>query len=256
VTPSDSVPPAVPEHDAIGRFTRHIEIACIALAAVLLVANLLREVSAGMFLHWWSPLVVLSAAFAADFVSGLVHWTADTWFSETMPVLGRRFLRPFRVHHVNPDDFLRRSFVDCNGDVAMLNAPILLSALLVPVATESGAALSLALTAFAAISLPTNQVHQWAHMPVPPAAVQWLQQRRIVLSRDDHARHHQEPYVANYCIATGWCNRWLSTIDFFPACERTVTRWFGIEPRADERTFHERERSVPLQRDQQAQEIM
>jgi hypothetical protein len=237
VTPAHCSPAHVPAHDAIGRLTRTLEISFIALAAALVVANVWRAVSAGVFLHWWAPLVVFSAACAADFVSGVVHWTADTWFSETMPVLGRRFLRPFRVHHVNPDDFLRRNFADCNGDVAMLNAPLLAAALLVPVGTDVGAALSLAVVAFAAVSLPTNQVHQWAHMPVPPAPVQRLQRWGIILSREDHARHHQEPYVANYCIATGWCNRWLAAVAFFPRCEHVITRCLGVEPRADERTF-------------------
>ncbi len=231
----------LPGHDAIGRLTRTVEILFIGVAAVLLVANVVRALAAGAFLHWWTLPVLAIAACAADLVSGLVHWTADTWFSETMPVLGRRFLRPFRVHHVNPDDFLRRNFVDCNGDVAMLNTPILIAALAVPLSSDGGAAVALALIAFAAASLPTNQVHQWAHMPTPPAAVQWLQRRRIILSIDDHARHHREPYVANYCIATGWCNHWLASVGFFPACERLITRCFGIEPRSDEHTFHARE---------------
>jgi ubiquitin-conjugating enzyme E2 variant len=244
----------MPAHDAIGNLTRVAEISFIVLAATLLVANVVRAAAAGVLLRWWTPLVVVIAACAADFVSGLVHWAADTWFSETMPVLGRRFLRPFRVHHVNPDDFLRRGFADCNGDVAMLNTPILAAALVIPVATDGWAALSLALTAFAATSLPTNQVHQWAHMPVPPAPVQWLQHCELILSREDHARHHQEPYVANYCIATGWCNRWLSAVGFFPACERVITRCFGLEPRADERTFQQRMRSVRRQPDQQVQD--
>ena len=122
---ADTTQVRLPGHDAIGRVTRTVEISFIVAAVVLLAANVVRAFTAGMLLHWWAPLVVLVAACAADFVSGLVHWTADTWFSETMPVLGRRFLRPFRVHHVNPDDFLRRDFVDCNGDVAMLNTPIL-----------------------------------------------------------------------------------------------------------------------------------
>jgi ubiquitin-conjugating enzyme E2 variant len=85
-------------------------------------------------------------------------------------------------------------------------------------------------------------------MPAPPAAIQWLQRRRIILSRDDHARHHHEPYVVNYCIATGWCNRWLLAMGFFPAFERAITRCFGIEPRADERAFG---RSVRLEPDQE-----
>jgi plasmanylethanolamine desaturase len=239
VTPFDTAPARVPGHDAIGRLTRTVEISCLGLAAMLLIANLARVIAAGLLLHWWAPFVVVIAACAADFVSGIVHWTADTWFSETMPVLGRRFLRPFRVHHLNPDDFLRRSFVDCNGDVAMLVAPVLAASLVVPVATDGGAALSLALVAFAATSLPTNQVHQWAHMPVPPAPVDWLQRRGIILRPVDHARHHQQPYDANYCIATGWCNCSLTAMGFFPACERAITWCFGIEPRADERTLHE-----------------
>lgn len=230
----------VPGHDAVGRLTRAVEIFFLVLAAVLLVATVVRAVSAGMFLHWWTMPVLVMAACAADLMSGLVHWTADTWFSETMPVLGRRFLRPFRVHHLNPDDFLQRSFVDCNGDVAMLNAPLLIAALVVPLESDAGAALSLALMSFATVSLPTNQVHQWAHMPAPPAAVRWLQRRGLILSAADHARHHEEPYVANYCIATGWCNRWLSRLEFFPRLERLITRCFGLEPRADERTSPER----------------
>lgn len=229
-----------PRHDAIRGLTRAVEIASLAAALALLLANIAHVSAAGLLVHWWAPIVVLAAAVAADFVSGLVHWTADTWFSETMPVLGRRFLRPFRVHHVNPDDFLRRDVIDCNADVAMLNIPILAAALLVPVATDTGAAASLALAAFAAVSLPTNQVHQWAHMPVPPVPIRWLQRHRLILSVEDHARHHREPFVTNYCIATGWCNRWLSATRFFPSCERLITRLSGVEARADEETFQDR----------------
>lgn len=227
----------LPGHDAVVGLTRSIEVASLAVAAALLLTNIAHAFTAGVLLHWWSPLVVVTAAIAADLVSGLVHWTADTWFSETMPVLGRRFLRPFRVHHVNPDDFLRRDFIDCNGDVAMLNLPFLVAALMLP---ESGAAMSLALMTYSIVSLPTNQVHQWAHMPSPPAAVRWLQRRGVILSIEDHASHHSAPYVANYCIATGWCNRWLTAINFFPVCERLITRFAGVQPRTDERSFVER----------------
>jgi plasmanylethanolamine desaturase len=229
----------LPGHDAVVGLTRAIEIASLMAAGVLLLANVAHAFTAGLLLHWWSLPVVSVAALAADLVSGLVHWTADTWFSETMPVLGRRFLRPFRVHHVNPEDFLRRDFIDCNGDVAMLNIPILVAALMVADSTIGGAA-SLALATFSLVSLPTNQVHQWAHMPSPPAFVRWLQRHGAILSIEAHANHHHAPYVANYCIATGWCNRWLTAIDFFPRCERLITRVVGLQPRSDERAFAER----------------
>jgi len=98
--------------------------------------------------------------------------------------------------------------------------------------------------AFSAAALPTNQIHQWAHMPSPPALVRWLQRRGIVLSRDEHARHHAEPYVINYCIATGWCNRLLTAIGFFPALERAITRITGWQPRTDEKQFAARLEAV------------
>ena len=72
---------------------------------------------------------------AADFASGLVHWGADTWGRADLPVIGPRLLVPFRVHHVNPDDFLRRRFVDTNGDVAALAIPLLLALLRMPLET-------------------------------------------------------------------------------------------------------------------------
>jgi ubiquitin-conjugating enzyme E2 variant len=226
----------LPAHDVVRGWGRRLEVSSLGAAGVLLVANVIRIVDTAVWLHWWSPGVVLMAALAADFVSGLVHWTADTWFSETMPVLGRRFLRPFRVHHVNPDDFLRRDAIDCNGDVAMLNIPILVLALLLP-STGTEGVVSLALAAFAFVSLPTNQVHQWAHMSSPPCVIRWLQLRGVLLSIEAHARHHETPHVDNYCIATGWCNRYLTAMNFFPACERLVTCMTGLEPRMDERAF-------------------
>ena len=229
----------LPGHDTVGGLTKVIEVISLIAAGELVVANVAHVFLAGLLLHWWSPFVIVVAALSADLVSGLVHWTADTWFDDDMPVLGRRFLRPFRVHHVNPDDFLRRDFVDCNGDVAMLNIPILMVALAMP-ETVLGGTTSLALTTFSLVSLPTNQVHQWAHMPSPPAFVRWLQRRGAILSAEAHGRHHRAPYVANYCIATGWCNRWLTAIDFFPACERLIARVTGVQPRADEHSFADR----------------
>ena len=157
-----------PVLDAPGRLTRAFEAACLVAAGLLLAANVVR-LAAGLGLRWWMVPVVVIAGVAADLVSGLVHWSADTWGRDTLPVLGPRFLRPFRVHHVNPQDFLRRGFIDCNGDVAMLNAPLLGAALCIR-STPERRRRQWRFTAFAAWSLPTNQVHQWAHMPTSATA--------------------------------------------------------------------------------------
>src|SRR5437764_8649947 len=137
-----------PRHDRIGPITRGLEILSLVFAAVLLTAIIVRLFKASALTIWWTPLVIVAAALGADLVSGVVHWTADTWGRETMPVFGRRFLRPFRVHHINPHDFLRRDVIDCNGDVAMLNLPMLAGALLIPLATGGGRMAAVALVGF------------------------------------------------------------------------------------------------------------
>jgi ubiquitin-conjugating enzyme E2 variant len=154
-----------------------------------------------------------------------------------MPVIGRRFLHPFRVHHVNPADFLRRRFIDTNGDVALLMIPVLGIALALPLDGQAGLNALAFLGTFGAVGLLTNQVHQWAHMLRPPALVRLLQHYRLILTREAHARHHRPPFAANYCIATGWCNRPLAAIRFFRRLERAVTWLTGLAPQQDDVAF-------------------
>ena len=88
--------------------------------------------------HWWVPLAAAGGMTAADFASGLVHWGADTWGRDDLPSSGSVLLVPFRVHHINPDDFLQRRFLDTNGDVASSAIPVLLAFLTVPLETLLG----------------------------------------------------------------------------------------------------------------------
>ena len=217
--PADSLPPA---HDLVGPLTRTVEVLSLAAAAVLLTASGARLVTSANFM-WWIPLVIVAAGLAADLLSGIVHWGADTWGRETLPVLGRRFLRPFRVHHINPGDFLRRDFIDCNGDVAMLVVPMLAGGFWIPLGTPGSDLAGVFLTSFAAWMLPTNQVHQWAHMPDPPRLVAWLQRRgsssvgsapgtpRVAVCRELLHRHRLVQPVAD-------------DIQVFPRLERAISQ--------------------------------
>lgn len=229
----------LPQHDELSRVTRGIELGCIVCAVLLLAWHGVRFAQTPEIWTWWLPLLVAAGMLSADLSSGLIHWTADTWFEETMPVLGRRFLRPFRVHHVNPDDFLRRDVIDTNGDVAMIVIPFLAAAFTIPLSEPWGRMAAVYLVSFCLCGLPTNQVHQWAHRPRPPRWVDWLQHRGILLSREAHARHHESPYLVNYCITTGWCNGLLTRINFFRRMERLVTRLTGLKARGDDQAFAE-----------------
>jgi ubiquitin-conjugating enzyme E2 variant len=159
----------------------------IAAALGLLALNGVRLAGEPAWLSWRGLAALAAGAILADFGSGVVHWTADTWGRESLPIVGRRFLRPFRIHHVNPRDILRRDVVDLNGDVALLTCPIFAAAWAMPLSSEAGRLAALLLLACAAAALPTNQVHQWAHRPDPPALVAWLQRCGLILDRARHA---------------------------------------------------------------------
>jgi ubiquitin-conjugating enzyme E2 variant len=228
---------SLPEHDEVGPLTRALEVVCLASAVGLLLFHLFRFLVAPWFFVWWVPLAALAGMLFADFACGVIHWTADTWGSESLPVVGRRFLRPFRLHHINPNDFLRRNFVDTNGDVALMTIPIFLSAFLIPLDHNLGRIATVFLVASASCALPTNQVHQWAHMSQLPSWVHRLQRRGLLLSPAQHQIHHAAPYARNYCITTGWCNPALTALNFFPAAEWVIFRLTGLEPRGEDRGY-------------------
>ena len=206
----------------------------LAAASLLLVTVAVRTIQELDGPHWWIPVAILTGMAAADFASGFVHWAADTWGRADLPVIGARVLLPFRVHHLNPDDMLRRSFLDANGDVAAVTIPVLAVLSMIPADGEGWQFLLTAGVGCCGVGMLTNQIHQWAHHPSPPAGVRVLQRWRLVLRRDDHAQHHADPYHVHYCITTGWCNGPLEAIGFFRVLERIITCLTGLVPRADE----------------------
>ena len=227
---------SVPQH----RTSRWIitgEVVCVLAAAGLVLAHALRLAAAASLRDVWLLLVVLAAWPAADFASGIVHWLGDTWGSERWPFLGPRFIRPFRVHHVNPQGMLASRFFDTNGDSALVTIPILLAVLAIPLDHSFGRAAAAFLTAFCFWGMPTNQIHYWAHDQNPPRWVAWLQKRGLILSPEHHLRHHTSPFMIRYCITTGWCNALLDKIRFFPLVERGVQRVTGATPRSDDEEY-------------------
>jgi hypothetical protein len=228
---------ALPKLDALTRGQRALATLSLVAASALLVWNVV-EVSRHLHaLSWWIPPALFAGIAAADFLSGLVHWAADTWGRDDTPIVGPRLLVPFRVHHVNPDDFVTRPFLDTNGDVALIAVPILAAARLIPFETAWGGPLAVSCLGFAGVGMLTNQIHQWAHLPSPPHLIRWLQRCRLILSPTAHERHHGRPYDASYCIATGWWNPPLDAIQFFRRLERVVTLLTGIVPRIDDARY-------------------
>ena len=56
-------------------------------------------------------VALLLGVLTADFLTGCLHWLADTFFAEDTPLIGRAVIEPFREHHRDPLAMTRRSFL-------------------------------------------------------------------------------------------------------------------------------------------------
>jgi plasmanylethanolamine desaturase len=180
---------------------------------------------------WVTALMVLLALPMADFFSGFMHWAGDTWGREDTPFFGRRFIRPFRFHHVYPMDMLKSHFFTTNGDPALVTMPFFFSAFLLPLDHWFFGPAAVFLVAFATFGLPTSQFHKWSHMKQRPKLVSWAQRRGLILSPEHHWRHHKSPHMVNYCIIAGWCDPFLQKVDFWSKAEVVISRVTGLIPR-------------------------
>jgi ubiquitin-conjugating enzyme E2 variant len=103
----------------------------------------------------------------------------------------------------------RHGFLELTGSSFCGLAPVL--AVFVWLGGGLPAALSAFVLALAGGAVATNLLHRWAHDPSPPPLARLLQRTGMVLTPGRHARHHEPPYAAAYCVTSGWMN---------PLCER------------------------------------
>ncbi len=189
-----------------------------------------------------SPWLVLAAFMvgfiAADMVSGMVHWLADTWGRTDMPVIGKALLRPFREHHVDEKAMTHHDYVETNGANCMISIPTALIAMAIPMHHDGWVGLFavVSLTSMIFWVMMTNQFHKWAHMDDgrSPWLVTQLQRLHLILPPAHHHLHHTAPYDKYYCITTGWLNWPLTKLGFFKGLERLVTATTGVIPRRDD----------------------
>jgi hypothetical protein len=212
-----------------GRGHRALEIVSIVLFFAVLLAlgyRTAEAVSAEAPVNRWPlGISVLSGYLLADFLSGVAHWGGDTVGDERTPFLGPNFVRPFRMHHVDPKDITRHDFVETNGNSSIVSLPAVgIMLWLMPRTAGPLMYLIVVLASAAFFVFCTNQFHKWAHADAPPAAVRWLQRAGLILSPQHHAIHHALPHDKYYCITVGWMNPLLTRISFFRGLEWVLAR--------------------------------
>jgi hypothetical protein len=217
-----------------GPFHRILEFSAAILFPILFAVPLLLS---GQRLStngagWLAVPGALLGLVFGDFVTGLVHWAADTYGEEGTPVIGRSLVKPFRVHHVRPLEICEHGIVETIGNTCILAAPLLALFALFMTAGETSAAAAFAVytaVVTVGVTVATNQFHKWAHREAPPWAVRVLQRSRIILSPEHHRTHHAAPFASSYAITNGWLNPLLNRTRFFRRLERAL-RAFGVKP--------------------------
>jgi ubiquitin-conjugating enzyme E2 variant len=193
-------------------------------AGIVLAAGFLARHLAGLAAGWWlAVLAALAATFAADFVSGVLHWGFDTWFSENTVV--RRMVVRVREHHVHPNRIFRYGFAEDAGllawfavacSVLPLAGAWLLDSLPMPVRCALAVA---ALTMAVELELMA-ELHKCGHRVQRGPLVRLLQRVHLLLSPEHHLRHHSGAHDSHYCLITGWADDTLGRLGAFRGLER------------------------------------
>jgi plasmanylethanolamine desaturase len=163
--------------------------------------------------------------FVTDFISGFVHWAGDSLGSETMPILGAHFVKPFRFHHVDQKDITRHDFIETNGNNCILSVLLMLHVvILMPRAPGFFFYYGALMFSIALFTLGTNQFHKWAHGEPGELSVvvRALQRSGLILSPEHHKIHHAAPFETYYCITHGMLNPLLARARFFRRAEQLV----------------------------------
>jgi hypothetical protein len=213
---------------------RRFEIGSIAVYAVVMAVLLARIAPRALRNPWLALSAFMIGFVLADFISGFVHWAADTWGAPEWPVIGKALIRPFREHHVDEKEITRHDFVETNGNNCFISIGPAAGAALLPQAGAGWFFAAAMIFALCFSILGTNQFHKWAHMDEPPWGVAILQRANLILPPEHHAVHHAAPYAKYYCITVGWLNEPLFRLRFFPTLERAVTALTGMIPREDD----------------------
>ncbi|XP_076339586.1 plasmanylethanolamine desaturase 1-like isoform X2 [Tachypleus tridentatus] len=182
----------------------------------------------------------LCGIITADFLSGLVHWAADTWGSVDLPIIGKAFIRPFREHHIDPTAITRHDFIETNGDNFMVTIPSLayMSYQFFSYPSDKIQELynwNCYLFLLALFVATTNQIHKCSHTYFGlPRWVTLLQDCHIILPQRHHRIHHVAPHETYFCITTGWLNYPLEKFRFWETWETIIEAMTGCKPRADD----------------------
>lgn len=172
---------------------------------------------------------VVASWLAADFGSGVLHWSVDNYGNGRTPVMGN-IIAAFQGHHSAPWTITYRGFAN-NVWKLCLPFGVPTVAAITWLAGPEHPMVSLFFAVFCASEILSQEFHKWSHQSKKevPAWVNALQDAGVSIGRAAHNKHHIAPYDGNYCIVSGRCNRLLDESGFFRWLEHRIYNVNGVE---------------------------
>merc|ERR1712194_298762 len=175
-----------------------------------------------------SIATIVSSWLAADFGSGVLHWSVDNYGNGKTPIMGG-IIAAFQGHHSAPWTICERDF---ENNVHKLCIPFgIQTVLAMKFVFGLGPAATLFWSVFCVMEIMSQEFHKMSHASKADAGPIWngLQDMGVSIDRKPHAQHHIAPYDGNYCIVHGLCNKKLDDSGFFRRLEHIVYKLNGIE---------------------------
>ena len=198
----------------------------LAVAASFL-ASLWGVIHNAQYVAKATALIAVAAGFlGAELFSGVFHWATDNYGSLETPVFGPA-CAAFQGHHGAPWTITHRSTMNNVHKIARMAGPL---ALLAGVLMKPFAAIATSVLLWGQVC--AQEAHRWSHVPPSsqPSFIRRLQACGLLLSSEEHGRHHRSPYAEHYCILFGGLNPLLDRSGIFRWMEKVVYRWNGVEP--------------------------
>src|SRR5438132_12081701 len=142
---------------------RRFELGSIAVYILAMIWLAWRIAPRALASPWLALCAFMTGFVGADFISGFVHWAADTWGTTEWPLVGQALIRPFREHHVDQKEITRHDFVETNGNNCFISIPVGAAAALLPIHGPTGLFVVTFVFSLILWVLCTNQFHKWSH---------------------------------------------------------------------------------------------
>jgi ubiquitin-conjugating enzyme E2 variant len=240
-----AVPPFSTSDIAVHTAGGLVNLTCLVLAVRWLAAH-----SSLLLQGWyWTIAALVLGTYVADFVSGLLHWAFDTWFSEDWTPV-RRMVLLVREHHIHPNRIFRYRLWHDAGVLSwfafLVSAPIVarILALHTPAAPFDASLVLGAVVASLEIVFML-EFHKCGHRLRRPTALRALQRMQMLLSPGQHLPHHSGFHDRNYCLITGIFDRTAGRLGAWRLLESLVSHLTGWVPRDNDRVWLRRYGRLP-----------